>query len=83
MPCGKQKVQKNGDSLQLGENESSPDITTTLANFDYIFYVDFLAPMSTARAQNALRHLQEFAPYMRVLGSYPVSATTSVPFANL
>ena len=39
--------------------------------FDYLFYVDFDASMQEENAQNALRHLQEIAPYMRVLGSYP------------
>eukprot|EP00898_Chlorokybus_atmophyticus_P004908 jgi/Chlat1/5418/Chrsp35S05322 len=41
--------------------------------FDYLFYIDFAASMSEQRAQNALRHLQEFAPFLRVLGSYPMA----------
>ncbi|KAM6578788.1 hypothetical protein CsatB_030625 [Cannabis sativa] len=46
--------------------------------FDYLFYVDFEASMADQNAQNALRHLhQEFATFMRVLGSYPVD--TSMP----
>lgn len=40
--------------------------------FDYLFYVDFEASMAEQRAQNALRHLKEFATFLRVLGSYPV-----------
>ncbi|MFQ6619725.1 hypothetical protein Gotur_000805 [Gossypium turneri] len=52
--------------------------------FDYLFYVDFEASMAEERAQNALRHLkvsnymfpwQEFATFLRVLGSYPVDTT--------
>ncbi|ERN04920.1 arogenate dehydratase/prephenate dehydratase 2, chloroplastic [Amborella trichopoda] len=39
--------------------------------FDYLFYVDFDASMADERAQNALRHLREFATFLRVLGSYP------------
>ncbi|KAL6542484.1 hypothetical protein OROMI_024086 [Orobanche minor] len=39
--------------------------------FPYLFYVDFEASMADERAQNALRHLKEFATFMRVLGSYP------------
>jgi len=40
--------------------------------FRYLFYFDVLANLASPPAQNALRHLQEVAPYMRVLGSYPI-----------
>ncbi|KAL2607680.1 hypothetical protein R1flu_026253 [Riccia fluitans] len=40
--------------------------------FDYLFYVDFEASMADPRAQNALGNLQEFATFLRVLGSYPM-----------
>ncbi|MCO5593025.1 hypothetical protein L7F22_047030 [Adiantum nelumboides] len=43
--------------------------------FDYLFFVDFEASMADQRAQNALRHLQEFATFLRVLGSYPMDVT--------
>lgn len=43
--------------------------------FDYLFYVDFEASMADQNAQNALRHLKEFATFLRVLGSYPVDAS--------
>ncbi|KAH7675586.1 Prephenate dehydratase protein [Dioscorea alata] len=43
----------------------------TAKYFDYLFYVDFEASMAEPRAQNALSHLQEFATFLRVLGSYP------------
>ncbi|XVF40712.1 hypothetical protein PTKIN_Ptkin01aG0136800 [Pterospermum kingtungense] len=39
--------------------------------FDYLFYVDFGASMAEPHAQNALGHLQEYARFLRVLGSYP------------
>lgn len=39
--------------------------------FRYLFYLDFAAPHDTEAAQNALRHLREIAPFLRVLGSYP------------
>ena len=42
--------------------------------FRYLFYFDVLANLASPAAQNALRHLQEVAPYMRVLGSYPIDA---------
>lgn len=44
--------------------------------FDYLFYVDFEASMADQSAQNALRHLKEFATFLRVLGSYPVDTST-------
>ncbi|GAV71357.1 PDT domain-containing protein/ACT domain-containing protein [Cephalotus follicularis] len=44
--------------------------------FDYLFYVDFEASMADQNAQNALRHLNEFATFLRVLGSYPADART-------
>ncbi|XP_038693460.1 arogenate dehydratase/prephenate dehydratase 2, chloroplastic isoform X2 [Tripterygium wilfordii] len=43
--------------------------------FDYLFYVDFEASMADQNAQNALRHLEEFATFLRVLGSYPVDTS--------
>ncbi|CAD5322389.1 unnamed protein product [Arabidopsis thaliana] len=46
-----------------------------LKYFDYLFYVDFEASMADEVAQNALRHLEEFATFLRVLGSYPVDTT--------
>ncbi|CAK8568626.1 unnamed protein product [Lathyrus sativus] len=43
--------------------------------FDYLFYVDFEASMADQNAQNALRHLMEFATFLRVLGSYPMDTS--------
>lgn len=43
--------------------------------FDYLFYVDFETSMADENAQNALRHLREFATFLRVLGSYPQDAS--------
>lgn len=40
--------------------------------FDYLFYIDFEASMAQPSAQYALGHLQEFAKFIRVLGSYPI-----------
>ncbi|XP_021719717.1 arogenate dehydratase/prephenate dehydratase 1, chloroplastic-like [Chenopodium quinoa] len=40
--------------------------------FDYLFYIDFQASMAAPEAQFALGHLQEFASFLRVLGSYPM-----------
>ncbi|XP_028195040.1 arogenate dehydratase/prephenate dehydratase 2, chloroplastic-like [Glycine soja] len=44
--------------------------------FDYLFYVDFETSMADQSAQNALRHLKEFATFLRVLGSYPVDTSS-------
>ncbi|XP_021734879.1 arogenate dehydratase/prephenate dehydratase 2, chloroplastic-like [Chenopodium quinoa] len=43
--------------------------------FDYLFYLDFEASMADPNAQNALRHLGEFATLLRVLGSYPADTS--------
>ncbi len=43
-------------------------------HFKYAFYVDFLAPVLSTPAYNALAHLKELAPYVRVLGSYPMNS---------
>lgn len=43
--------------------------------FDYLFYIDFEASMADPRAQSALGQLQEFATFLRVLGSYPMDMT--------
>ncbi|KAF4372551.1 hypothetical protein F8388_027224 [Cannabis sativa] len=43
--------------------------------FDYLFYIDFEASMAEPRAQYALGHLQEFARFLRVLGSYPMDTS--------
>jgi len=40
--------------------------------FNYLFYVDFIGTLADANVQNAMRHLQEIAPFVRVLGTYPM-----------
>jgi arogenate/prephenate dehydratase len=47
----------------------------TAQYFDYLFFIDFEASMAEERAQNALGHLQEFATFLRVLGSYPMDTS--------
>ncbi|KAK8683284.1 hypothetical protein V6N13_039349 [Hibiscus sabdariffa] len=54
---------------------ASDDSNNGSKYFDYLFYVDFEASMAEERAQNALRHLKEFATFLRVLGSYAVDTT--------
>lgn len=40
--------------------------------FNFLFYIDFVGSLANPACQNALRHLQEIAPFVRVLGSYPM-----------
>ncbi|KAJ7552472.1 hypothetical protein O6H91_06G056700 [Diphasiastrum complanatum] len=47
--------------------------------FEYLFFIDFEASMADPRAQNALGQLQEFASFLRVLGSYPMDMTPVGP----
>ncbi|CDP08936.1 unnamed protein product [Coffea canephora] len=48
----------------------------SVRNFPYLFYVDFEASMADQNAQYALGHLEEFATFLRVLGSYPADTGT-------
>lgn len=43
---------------------------------NYLFYVDVLASVAEDSCQNALKHLQEIAPFVRVLGSFPADTAT-------
>lgn len=46
------------------------DVATS--RFNFLFYIDFVGSLADPTCQNALRHLQEIAPFLRVLGSYPM-----------
>eukprot|EP00249_Psilotum_nudum_P011234 c23042_g1_i1 orf=492-1775(+) len=59
--------------------DDSDNGTAKSVYFDYLFFVDFEASMADPRAQNALGHLQEFATFLRVLGSYPMDITPAKP----
>ncbi len=39
--------------------------------WEYLFYIDFAGHTAQRNTQRALEHLQELAPYLRMLGSYP------------
>ncbi|MBN2241086.1 MAG: prephenate dehydratase [Acidobacteria bacterium] len=40
--------------------------------WEYLFYVDLLGDIRSRPCSHALRHLRELAPFLKVLGSYPV-----------
>ncbi len=40
--------------------------------WQYLFYLDLRSDIRSRECINALRHLRELAPYLKVLGSYPV-----------
>ncbi|KAI3688126.1 hypothetical protein L1987_81834 [Smallanthus sonchifolius] len=48
----------------------------TAKHFEYMFYVDFEASMADIRAQNALKEVEEYTSFLRVLGSYPMDMMT-------
>jgi prephenate dehydratase len=39
--------------------------------WEYLFYIDYIGHVSDYVSQRSMEHLQESAPFMRVLGSYP------------
>jgi prephenate dehydratase len=39
--------------------------------WEYMFYIDFAGQAAETKCQRALEHLQELAPFLRILGSYP------------
>ncbi|XP_048571422.1 arogenate dehydratase 2-like [Triticum urartu] len=49
--------------------------STPVKYFNYLFYVDLEASMADPKALKALGNLEEFAPFVRVLGSYPTDVS--------
>ncbi|MFQ5857706.1 MAG: prephenate dehydratase [Anaerolineae bacterium] len=39
--------------------------------WEYLFYLDFAGSTAEERCHNAIKHLEEIATYLRILGSYP------------
>jgi prephenate dehydratase len=38
--------------------------------WEYLFYIDFIGHIESETSRRALRHLEEIAPFIRILGSY-------------
>jgi prephenate dehydratase len=51
--------------------------------WEYLFYVDLATARDELRCARALAHLAEFAPMLRVLGSYPSWKTREKPVAGV
>nr|QKY14875.1 arogenate/prephenate dehydratase (ADT) [Polytomella parva] len=47
-------------------------------SFNYLFYVDFIGSTKDRKIVNALRDLEEIAPYMKILGAYPYDTELGV-----
>ena len=56
-------------NIDLSKIESRP---IRGAPWEYLFYLDLQIDVNSRECVNALRHLRELAPYLKVLGSYPV-----------
>ena len=56
-------------NIDLSKIESRPIRGTP---WQYLFYLDLQIDVRSQECVNALRHLRELAPYLKVLGSYPV-----------
>jgi prephenate dehydratase len=55
-------------NIDLSKIESRPIRGTP---WEYLFYLDLVCDIRSRECLNALRHLRELAPYLKVLGSYP------------
>ena len=55
-------------NIDLSKIESRPIRGTP---WQYLFYLDLQSDVRSRDCLNALRHLRELAPYLKVLGSYP------------
>lgn len=60
------------ESRPMRDNPIVSSSETQRKRYNYLFYIDFVGTLADQKSQNALRHLQEIAGFMRVLGSYPM-----------
>jgi len=54
--------------INLTKIESRPIKGTP---WEYLFYLDFFGNMEEEKCRNAIRHLEEIAEFIKILGSYP------------
>lgn len=66
------KVLAPGEGRTRKKDDSDEDAR---AQYKYLFYADFLAPVDEPNSANAIQHLQEMTTFFRVLGSYPREGT--------
>ncbi|CAM9672850.1 unnamed protein product, partial [Phaeothamnion confervicola] len=69
----------SGGMVSGGGGMGGGAVAADLPRFQYCFYLDFLAAELDDAAQSALSHLRDFAPFVRVLGSYPRKGTLVGP----
>ena len=65
------KIESRPMKAIVDSTDMDPVISS--GQFNYLFYIDFVGHAKENRAQQALRHLQEGAPFLKILGSYPVN----------
>ena len=55
--------------ITLSMIESRP---SKKVNWEYVFYVDLLGHVSDSEVKEALKKLQKYTSFLKILGSYPV-----------
>ncbi len=56
-------------NIDLAKIESRPNRGKP---WEYLFYMDLNSDIRSLECRRALRHIRELAPYLKILGSYPV-----------
>lgn len=75
-PPSSRPMRSDPISIVMPAEGEKANASVSLLRFSYLFYVDLAASTADVNTQNALRHLQEMAPFMRVLGCYQMATQT-------